>query len=264
MKKFSIRLDAVMPIPYQKLAVSNHPAAQTLRKVRRGVHRFTLPAPSFLIRPILWGFLALRSAYYFVLRVFIAEPMFKAYCKQYGRGVRTGIFIHWIQGKGDIVVGDDVIVDGKCSITFAVRFTAHPTLSIGDQTGIGHNCSFTIARQITIGKNCRIASDVFMFDSSGHPSNPEARRAGLTPTEEDIHPITIGDNVWIGRRAIICPGVTVGEGSIVSAGAVVMNDVPPYTVVAGNPARKIASLASTPPEPVEKPPASLETIPRRE
>jgi acetyltransferase-like isoleucine patch superfamily enzyme len=54
--------------------------------------------------------------------------------------------------------------------------------------------------------------------------------------------VTIEDNVWIGRNAVICPGVTVGEGSVVSGGAIVMSDVPPYSIVAGNPARKIGVL----------------------
>jgi acetyltransferase-like isoleucine patch superfamily enzyme len=66
-----------------------------------------------------------------------------------------------------------------------------------------------------------------------------------------VKPVRIHDNVWIGRNAIVHPGVTIGEGSIVSAGAVVMSDVPPMSIVAGNPARKIGTLdgsASTPRE----------------
>ena len=55
-----------------------------------------------------------------------------------------------------------------------------------------------------------------------------------------VKPVTISDNVWIGQRGIICPGVTVGEGAVVSAGSVVMTDVAPYTIVAGNPARRIS------------------------
>jgi acetyltransferase-like isoleucine patch superfamily enzyme len=57
-----------------------------------------------------------------------------------------------------------------------------------------------------------------------------------------VQPITIGDNVWIGRNALVFPGVTVGENSIVAAGAVVTSDVPPGSVVAGNPARRIAKV----------------------
>ena len=191
---------------------------------------------------MLWAFLAVRSVYYWVRRVFICEPLFKAYCKQYGRGLRTGVFIHWVQGRGDIILGDDVEVDGLCSFFFAARFSPNPTLRIGDHTIIRSGSSFVAGRNITIGKHCKIASHVSMFESSGHPSDPEMRQAGLPPGPEDVRPITIGDNVWIGQRSIIAPGVTIGEGSIVSAASVVLSDVPPFTVVAGYPARKIASL----------------------
>jgi acetyltransferase-like isoleucine patch superfamily enzyme len=78
-----------------------------------------------------------------------------------------------------------------------------------------------------------------MFDSPGHPVDPEARRAGLSPTAADVLPITIGDNVWIGGRSIVHPGVTIGDHSVVSAGSVVMSDVPANAVVAGNPARAV-------------------------
>ncbi len=54
-----------------------------------------------------------------------------------------------------------------------------------------------------------------------------------------MRPVVIGDHVWIGARALICPGVTIGEGAVVGAGAVVTRDVAPYAIVAGNPARVI-------------------------
>src|SRR5689334_3431497 len=184
-----------MPSLYQFLATSDHPAARAVRGVRRGILNFTLPVPQLVVRPMLWAFLGLRGAYYFAKRVLICEPLFKAYCRRYGRRVRTGIYIHWVQGKGDIILGDDVIVDGKSSFTFAARFSARPTLMVGDGTAIGHNCHFTIGKRIAIGRNCRIASDVWMFDSSGHPSDPEARLAGLPPSPEDVRPIAIEDNV---------------------------------------------------------------------
>jgi acetyltransferase-like isoleucine patch superfamily enzyme len=172
-------------------------------------------------------------------RIAIAEPLFKAYCKRYGRRLRTGIYVHWIQGDGDIVIGDDVYLDGKCSISFAARFADRPRLQIGDHTTIAHNCQLTIGKEIRIGRYCLIAANVFMFDSSGHATDPELRRHGSPPPDDQVRPITIEDNVWIGHSATIFPGVTIGEGSVVSAGAVVMAHVSPYTVVAGNPARKI-------------------------
>ncbi len=228
---------------YRFLALSDHPAARAVRRTRRAFLDFSVPAPRVAIRTALAGFLAVRTTYYFLMRVFICEPLFKAYCTEYGRNLRTGVFIHWVQGHGRFILGDNVIVDGKCSFTFASRFSDTPTLSIGDETGIGHGCAFTVGREIRIGRNTRIAVNVRMFDSPGHPANPAARLAGLPAGDEDVRPIIIGDNVWIGSEAIILPGVTIGEGAVVSAGAVVMSDVPPYTLVGGNPARQMRSLA---------------------
>jgi acetyltransferase-like isoleucine patch superfamily enzyme len=200
-----------------------------------------LPAPRIIVKPMLWTFLAIRSVYNFVMRVFICEPLFKAYCKQYGRGLHTDVFIHWVQGKGDIIIGDDVRIDGKCSFVFSSRYCERPILEIGDHTSMS-TCSFAVGKRITIGRHCMIAGGTSLFDSNGHPADPEARLAGLPPQPEEVRPIEIGDNVWIGIRSTIYPGVRIGEGSIISANSVVRSNVRPYTVVAGNPARKIADL----------------------
>jgi acetyltransferase-like isoleucine patch superfamily enzyme len=191
---------------------------------------------------MLWCFLAVRNTYYFVMRVFICEPLFKAYCTKYGKNLHTGVFIHWVMGKGDIIIGDNVRIDGKCSFAFSPRFIDRPTLEIGNQSGIGHGCSFVVGKRIRIGEYCMIAGGVSLFDSNGHPADPEARRAGAPPAASDVRPIEIGDNVWIGQRSIIFPGVRIGDGSIVSANSVVRGNVRPYTLVAGNPAKRICNL----------------------
>ena len=206
------------------------------------MRNFSLPVPRAVARPALSVLLTLREVYYFAARVLVCEPLFKAYCRSYGRNLHTGVFLHWVQGSGDIMIGDDVTFDGKSSITFAARYTDRPTLRVGNRTGINHNVTLVVGREIVIGSDCRIASGVAIFDVNGHPADPAARRAGLPPSADDVKPVHIGDNVWIGRNAIIHPGVTIGEGSIVSAGSVVMSDVPAMSVVAGNPARKIGVL----------------------
>ena len=195
-----------------------------------------------MARILLGTFLLGRSVSYWFRRVFIAEPLFKAYCRSYGRRLRTDIFVHWVQGRGDLVIGDDVLIDGKCSFTFAARYTQRPTLTVGSGSGIGHDCAFTVGKSITIGRRCRIAAGVWMFDSHGHPSDPQARLEDRAAPEAEVRPITIGDNVWIGGHAVVFPGVTIGEGSVVSACAVVTTDVPAYSIVAGNPARRIGTL----------------------
>lgn len=231
-----------MPSVRRLIATSDSPWARTLRAGYRRVGKLSLPGEGWVFKPALWGYLAGRASVHFVRRVFIAEPLFKAYVKTHGPGLKTGIFVHWIEGKGDIILGENVCFDGKTSLKFAARFADRPTLAIGDHTGISGGCTITVGKQITIGRHCRIASDVVMTDSNGHPAEPVARMEGAPPTDESVRPIAIQDNVWIGRRAIILPGVTIGEGSIVSSGAVVMSDVAPYTVVAGNPARKIGQV----------------------
>ncbi len=229
------------------LATSDHPVARFGRGVRRGIRNLSIPAPRVVVKPMLCGFLAVRSVYYFVMRVFVCEPLFKAYCKTYGRNLRTGAFIHWVTGKGHIIIGDNVTIDGKCDFAFSPRYSDQPTLEIGSDTVVGHQCSFVVGKRIRLGHHCLIAGGVAFSDSNGHPTDPVARKAGLPPTPEDVRPIEIGDNVWIGGHSVILPGVTIGEGSIVSTNSVVRKDVEPYSIVAGNPATKVFDLRKTEP-----------------
>ena len=105
-----------------------------------------------------------------------------------------------------------------------------PDTVIGDNSGIGVNCE--ICHGLTLGKNVMMGPEC-LFYSTNHKFNPETRRfEGYT----DIRPIVIEDDVWIGRRAIIMGGVTIGKGAVIGAGSVVTKDVPPYCVAAGNPA----------------------------
>lgn len=225
------------------IAISENQIARRARRLRRAFLSFSLPAPVLIVRPLLIVFLAIRKSYYFLVRIFVCEPLFKAYCTQYGRGVRTGPFIHWFNGRGRLIVGDNVLVDGKCSFSFALRYATDPVLSIGSNTIISHACGFTVGRRITIGEHCLIARGVLMFDAPGHPTSPALRKMGAPANLEDVRAIEICNNAWIGTNAIIFPGVTVGEGSVVAAGSAVMSDVPPFTTVAGNPARVIGRLS---------------------
>jgi acetyltransferase-like isoleucine patch superfamily enzyme len=246
---------------YDFLARSQHPLAKEARALYRRVEKFSVPAPGPLVKPAMWAFLGLRAAYHFGARVFVAEPLVKGYCKSYGKNFHTGSSVHWIQGKGDLIVGDDVLIDGMCNITFAATLHDRPTLRIGDRTVIGHSASMVVAREITIGADCLIAGGVWMFDSPGHPSDPEDRRAHKRPAPEDIKPVVIEDNCWIGSDAVIAPGVRVGEGSIVAAKSVVINEVPPFTVVMGNPARRILQLKPSAPPATAAPGAASTAAP---
>src|SRR5690606_38202637 len=132
----------------QWLAGSQHPAAAGVRAARGMLRNFTLPAPRLLVLPYLWLFLALRWAVFAFRRLLVAEPLFKAYCTRVGRGVTTGIYVPWIQGKGELLVGDGVHVSGKLSINYAARFCKRPRLEIGDGTDIAHDCRIVVGKEV--------------------------------------------------------------------------------------------------------------------
>ncbi len=227
-----------------RVATSDHRAARALKAARKRFMRIGLAFPPLVFRPFLWAFLALRTLWFTVIRIFVCEPLFRAYCHSVGRGFRTGVFIHWVQGSGRIIIGNDVTLDGRSTFTFGSRFSESPTLTVGDGTTIGHGCSFAVGKSITIGRHCLIAQGVSMLDSSGHPLDPARRLAGAPPDPDDVKPVIIGDNVWIGDQAKIMPGVTIGDGSVVAAGSVVGGTVPPNVLVAGYPARKLRDLTA--------------------
>ena len=108
-------------------------------------------------------------------------------------------------------------------------------IRVGKHVFINHCCEFMDRGGITIGDDVLIAPKVNLITIS-HPLHPADRRATFTA------PIVIKNGVWIGVAATVLPGVTVGENSIVAAGAVITKDVPPDTLVAGIPAKIIKKI----------------------
>lgn len=143
-------------------------------------------------------------------------------------------------------MGARVRLSGKSSVIFGPGGAEAPELSVGDDSFIGHGCGFHVGRAVRIGRHCLLASGVQVFDMDGHPTDAARRRAHEPTPPEAIAPVWIGDDVWIGSGALILKGVTVGDRSIVAARSVVTKDVPPDTVVAGNPARVVSTLKPGP------------------
>ena len=159
----------------RRLATSQRRLARLLRWAYHSIHNFSVPAPKIVVRPLLWLFLLARNAYYFALRVFICEPLSRPIAHSMGGTCIPAAHLHWITGKGDIVIGDNVTVTGKIVIGFATRFSDRPTLRIGDNTGIGGGCGFTIGKLIEIGRNCNLSGDIQIMDSNGHDTDPALR-----------------------------------------------------------------------------------------
>lgn len=115
-----------------------------------------------------------------------------------------------------------------------------PYIEIGNNSCIGDFNHITCVNKIIIGNNLLTGKWVTITDNAHGTTDKEAL---LSPPIERLlsskGPVIIGNNVWIGDKATILPGVTIGDGAIIGANAVVTKDVPPYSVVAGNPARII-------------------------
>jgi maltose O-acetyltransferase len=119
---------------------------------------------------------------------------------------------------------------------------------LGDGVFVNFGCVILDSARVQIGDRTMLGPGVHIYTAT-HNVEPEVRRSGL----EFALPVTIGSDVWIGGRVTIGPGVTVGDGSTLGAGSVVLRDVPPRTVVAGNPARVIRTV---PPADGDRPPGA--------
>jgi acetyltransferase-like isoleucine patch superfamily enzyme len=172
--------------------------------------------------------------------------------------------VHWSEG---------VYVETAQIFRF-VRSKLDPAVELAPHVSCYAGCSFSIGprgsckvgeftllngaiimaeERIEIGSHCLISWNVGIADSDFHPLDPVQRRIdamALAPFFKDrpprpeirTKPVIIKDNVWIGMGAVILKGVTIGENSVVAAGSIVTKDVPPSTVVAGNPAVVVKEL----------------------
>ena len=124
---------------------------------------------------------------------------------------------------------------------------------IGKNVYIGGSTTLMCRNSINIADNVIIANNVIIMDNNNHPTAP-SERLKMSMCDDYIKdelwswknvsskPVSIEENVWIGRDVRILKGVTVGKGSIIALGSIVTHDVPPYSIVAGNPARVVKTL----------------------
>lgn len=142
-----------------------------------------------------------------------------------------------ISCEGSMKVGRGLTIR---SDQFRVQLTVERggMLLIGDHVFINQGVNICAERSMTIGNHVLLADLAAVYDTDFHAVSPDRPKR--------VSPVVIEDNVWVGRAAIVLPGVTVGRHSVVAAGAVVTRSVPSQSIVAGNPARVVRTFQCDP------------------
>jgi acetyltransferase-like isoleucine patch superfamily enzyme len=161
-----------------------------------------------------------------------------------GPGLRLyGVPIIGSARKGSIRIGRDVTLcshseDTALGVSRPVLLrtvTPEARIALGDGCGLSGTV-ICAAVSVSVGSRCLFGAEAMVVDTDFHPLHPDDR--WRTPVSEaGCRAVSIGNDVFVGARALILKGVCIGDGAVVGAGAVVTRDVPAYAVVAGNPAR---------------------------
>jgi acetyltransferase-like isoleucine patch superfamily enzyme len=141
-----------------------------------------------------------------------------------------------ITNRGILEIGDRVRIIAEPLAT-QIGVGKGGQMTIGERTFINYGCSISASQLVRIGPRCNIGSHTILMDNDFHSVEPE-RRDELPPSA----PIILEENVWVGVRAVILRGVTIGAGSVIAAGSVVSKDVAPRSLVGGIPAKLIRKL----------------------
>ncbi|HEX9577437.1 MAG TPA: DapH/DapD/GlmU-related protein [Myxococcales bacterium] len=140
-----------------------------------------------------------------------------------------------------LLLGARVRINARTTFQGARNAPGKPSIEIGDETYLGSRVVVRAGLGVRIGARVLLASNVVISVDPGHPLDPVARRTQPAPLA-DLREMVIGDDVWIAEGATVLGGVTIGEGAVVAAHAVVTKDVPPRCVAAGIPARVIKQI----------------------
>jgi acetyltransferase-like isoleucine patch superfamily enzyme len=140
----------------------------------------------------------------------------------------------WYQHVVGATVGPGAGIHLGCFVwSYAPRQVRRSGFRVGAHSRINRNCCLDVRGPLTIGDNVSVSPEVTILTAS-HAVN-------AADFHVELRPVVIEDHVWIGTRATILPGVSLGRGSVIGAGSVVTSDVPAFSIVAGVPARPIGT-----------------------
>jgi maltose O-acetyltransferase len=135
--------------------------------------------------------------------------------------------------EGTATVGDHLVIEGY-DAKVSIKVAPGATLAIADDVYLNGGVSIEVFHEVRIGSNVLMAPYSSIIDDAAHEAEPGAPRFK--------GPVTVGNNVWLGRNVAVLPGVTIGDGSVIGANSVVSRDIPPACFAAGAPARVIRKL----------------------
>ena len=168
-------------------------------------------------------------------RRYIWPAIWARWCLRKATQVGTMVRVYGrplLYNNGTMIIGDRVrLISTVVKTELAVE---EGTLEIGTGSYINYGCSIAAQQLVRIGPNCRIGTYVMITDNNFHGLEPE-RRDELPESA----PVILEENVWLGGRVIVLPGVTIGAGSVIGAGGVVTHDIPPRSLAVGVPAKVI-------------------------
>jgi acetyltransferase-like isoleucine patch superfamily enzyme len=205
--------------------------------------RLRIP-PTRLHRLLLVERTVRRTLFYELMRIFYYQPLFETQCAGAGEGCRLELTPDSklpVVDNCALTLGARVRINARTTFQGARNAPGKPRVEIGDETYLGSRVVVRAGLGVRIGARVLVASNVVISGDPGHPLDPVARRTQPAPLD-DLRQIVIGDDVWIAEGATILGGVTIGDGAVVAAHAVVTKDVAPRSVVAGNPARAIRQI----------------------
>lgn len=167
-----------------------------------------------------------------------------------GENISIGIDCQ-LQGGGSksIYIGSQTVIGKHCILGCWLKYKDKkysPVIRIGDGTSIGEYCHITAAKEVIIGDG--VLTGWFCYISDNNHGTVDINTLHQRPADRDLYikgSVQIGNNVWMGDRVCILSGVKIGDGAVIAANAVVTKDVPPYSVVAGVPAKVINSSLSS-------------------
>lgn len=184
------------------------------------------------------------------LNRFIARSLYTGWiCREFESfGVDSFVipFFSFLKGAKYISIGDNCRISSRVTLTAYDAYIDekfHPEIVIGNNCSIGEDSHITAINSIKLGDNVLLGKNILITDNAHGQSI--SNLLDIAPDFRPLSskgPVLIDDNVWIGEKSSIMPGVHIGKGVIVAANSVVTKDVPPYCVVAGIPATIVKEM----------------------